>query len=93
MSNPILKQIEASDYIFDLAVDFDGGCPCADFRLKDSNGYVSARSRCWRVSDNDQDLYVWGEHPDLDTIAKALKESLDATEWHSPYTILMEEFL
>lgn len=88
----ILQQIEACNYAFDLAKDFHGACPCADFKLEDSDGQVSAHSRCWRVSESDQDLYVWGDHPGIDAIAKALKKVLDETEWYSTYTIRMEEF-
>lgn len=92
MSKTILQQIKASDYAFDLAHDFDGGCPCADFKLKDDKGTVQAHSRCWRVSDDVQDLYVWGDHPKLLSIAEVLKKSLDKTEWYNPYTIKLEEF-
>lgn len=88
----ILEQIKSTDYAFSLADDFEGACPCAEFKLTDDKGTVHAQSRCWRVSDNDQDLYVWGEHPEKEKIAKALKKSLDATEWYNPYTIIMEEF-
>lgn len=35
--------------------------------------------RAW--DKNDQMMYVWGEHPEKEKIAKALKKSLDATEW------------
>lgn len=92
MSKTILEQIEDSDYAFNLADDFEGACPCADFKLTDDRGTVYAHSRCWRVSDNAQDLYVWGEHPLTKSIARALKKSLDSTEWYNPYTIIFEEF-
>lgn len=88
----ILEKINAADYAFSMATDFSGACPCAYFRFKDKNGIVYAHSRCWRVSDNDQDLYVWGEHPDISKIARALKKSLDRTEWYGQYTIIYEEF-
>jgi len=88
----IWEQIEASDYGFELAKDFDGSCPCADFELRDDEGIFNAHSRCWRVSDNDQDLYVWGDHPRLKKLAEKLKDALDKTEWYNPYTIIYDDF-
>lgn len=88
----IVDQIKASDYAFNLATDYEGSCPCADFTLKDELGTVYARSRCWRVSNNTQDLYIWGEHPQIKEIAEALKHSLDETKWYNPYTIIYEKF-
>lgn len=88
----IIDTIKSTNYIFSLATDDDGSCPCADFSFKDDRGTVKAHSRCWRVSDNSQDLYVWGEHPNIKEIAQALKEALDKTEWYNPYTIIMEEW-
>lgn len=87
----ILEQIKKADYPFGLANDYEGSCPCAEFKLSDKDGKVYAQSRCWRVSDNAQDLYIWGEHPHKRKIANALKKALDATEWYNPYTIIMEE--
>lgn len=92
-SEGVLEQVKATDYAFNLAHDFDGACPCADFKLKDDNGTFYAHSRCWRVSEGaEQDLYVWGEHPDHSEIAEALKEKLDETEWYNSYKIIYEEF-
>lgn len=88
----IVEQIKASDYIFGLAIDYDGHCPCAEFKLTDERGTVYAHSRCWRVSKNDQDLYVWGDHPQLKTVARSLKKELDLTKWYNPYTIIYEEW-
>lgn len=84
--------INLCDYPFELADDYDGSCPCADFKFVDDKGTVEAHSRCWRVSDNEQDLYVWGDHPQIKTIAKALKKKLDKTKWYNPYTIIYEEW-
>ena len=88
----IIAKIESADYAFDLAHDYEGICPCADFKFTDDKGTVYAHSRCWRVSDNGQDLYVWGKHPRLKAIAKALKKQLDDTKWHSHYTIIYGDF-
>ena len=88
----ILEQINQSDYAFSLSKDYEGCCPCADFELKDADGVVYAHSRCWRGSDNAQDLYIWGDHKKIKLIAKALKKALDDTEWYNPYTIIYEEF-
>lgn len=92
MKDTILETIKSSEYIFQLAEDYEGFCPCADFIFTDDKGTVNAHSRCWRASNNDQDLYVWGNHPQLKTIAKALKKELDRTKWYNPYTIIYEEF-
>ena len=88
----IIAKIESADYAFDLAHDYEGICPCADFKFTDDKGTVYAHSRCWRVSDNGQDLYVWGKHPRLKAIAKALKKQLDDTKWYSHYTIIYGDF-
>lgn len=91
MSKSVEEQIGEAKSAFDLAEDFDGSCPCADFELSDPKGTVYAHSRCWRISKNDQDLYVWGNHPELKKIAKLLKAKLDDTEWYNPYTLIFEE--
>lgn len=95
MGKTILQQIKEVDYAFSLCGEnYEGHCPCAEFKLTDDKGTVHALSRCWRVSDSigdgKQDLYVWGDHPDLKSIAKALKKSLDKTEWYNPYKIIYE---
>ena len=93
MSNlSITEQLEQVDYIFELAEDYEGSCPCAEFYLKDDRGVIKAHTRCWRVSDNAQDLYVWGDHPKIKSISKKLKKALDETKWYNPYTIIYEEF-
>lgn len=89
----IKEQIKAVAWPFELASAYEGSCPCARFVLKDDEGTVYAHSRCWRVSDSDQDLYIWGKHPKIKSIAKALKKALDETKWYNPYTIKMEEFV
>lgn len=72
--------------------DSDGACPCFGGKRMEDGKTVNVRGRCWRVSDNDQDLYVWGDHLDLKAIAKETKRALDETGWHNPYTIIYEKF-
>lgn len=88
----IIEKIKASKWAFDLATDFGGACPCAYFKFTDDNGTVYAHSCCWRVSENGQDLYVWGEHKNIKSIAKALKKALDDTKWYQPYTIIFKDY-
>lgn len=92
MAREIKEQVESSDSVWSLADDYEGSCPCAYFELEDAEGKVFARSRCWRVSDNAQDLYVWGDHPDIKSVARLLKQKLDNTKWYSPYTVIFDKF-
>lgn len=73
----------------------DGGCPCFMGKRTEQGKTVHVMGRCWRVSDNInrnyQDLYVWGDHPQLKQIAKETKRALDAQEWYNPYTIIYED--
>lgn len=72
--------------------DYEGSCPCFHGSRKENGKTVNVAGRCWRVSDNAQDLYAWGDHPKLKTIAKTVKRALDAQEWYNHYTIIYEEF-
>lgn len=71
--------------------DNDGGCPCFSGVKTENGKTIGVMGRCWRVSNNDQDLYVWGDHPKLKQIAKSVKRALDAQEWYNPYTIIYED--
>jgi hypothetical protein len=71
----------------------DGGCPCFCGSIKIDGKMLYVNGKCWRVSDNDQDLYVWGEFTkkELREYAESIKKALDAQEWYNPYTIIYEE--
>ena len=85
-----LKEEHYGQKIYDP--DFEGTCPCADGDVIVDNYPVHFWSRCWRVSDNAQDLYVFTDHPKIKTIAKAVKKNLDAQEWYNPYTIITGKY-
>ena len=97
MMGEILDKVTALDgwgvqNLFDP--EGDGGCPCFSGKLTDNKKTVNAYGRCWRVSDSMesgfQDLYIWGDHPQLKTIGKAIKKQLDAQKWHNPYKLIFE---
>lgn len=69
--------------------EYDGGCPCFLGRKYVADGWVEVYGKCWRVSDNAQDLIVSGSlsESDLVPLGNAIKEKLDAQEWYSEYTI------
>lgn len=71
--------------------DYDGACPCfsGEFILDDE--HCEVWGRCWRVSDNSQDLHVMMPKE----VAKAIKRCLDAQKWYNKYTIIehSESFL
>ena len=73
--------------------DFEGACPCFSASKRVENTTVNVWGRCWRVSDNTQDLYVWGTlaKKDLIKIANALKKALDKQKWYNPYTIIYKD--
>ena len=71
--------------------EFWGSCPCACGSI-DVDGFpVSVWCRCWRVSENDQDLHIYTEHPKKNRIAYLLKKNLDAQEWYNPYTVIWDK--
>lgn len=92
MAVSILEQIKKCGWPFELAKDYDGHCPCADFIFRDDEGAVQMRSRCWRVSGAMQELHVWGKHTKIKEIARAMKRELDNTEWYGEYEIFYKEF-
>lgn len=87
----LLKILESERYAQHLG-DFDGSCPCGGASIKLPAGTVNFHARCWRVSENAQDLYVWGNHPKIEYWAEKIKENLDKQEWYNPYTIIYSKF-
>lgn len=86
-----LEKIEnygVQDY---LDHDFDGACPCFEAELEVDGHKVKIVGRCWRVSENDQDLIVETDHPAARQIAEAIKRPLDAQEWYSQYTVVLAD--
>ena len=73
-----------------LEKDYDGHCPCSSVELEIDGFKFGYRSRCWRVSENSQDLIIWGNHPDKVELAELVKKKLDEQEWYNPYTIIYE---
>jgi hypothetical protein len=70
--------------------DFEGSCPCFFGGAEVDGKTLNVVGRCWRVSDNIQDLHVWGDFTkkDLQEMAKAVKRSLDKQKWYNKYTII-----
>ena len=72
---------------------FDGSCPCFSGQKVVEGKKIGFTGRCWRVSKNDQDLYVWGEwdKKTLRKVAKEVKRALDNQKWYNPYSIIYKE--
>lgn len=89
-----LKNIESYDMFNFWDKYFDSSCPCFEGVKTVDNRKVYVKGRCWRVSSNDQDLYIWGDLPkeNLEAIAKEIKRALDETEWYNPYTVIFKDF-
>jgi hypothetical protein len=86
-----LKLIK-EQYPQSLDNEYDGGCPCSKWKGIIDGKEFGFKTRCWRVSDNLQDLYIWGDHPEIQELAKALKKQLDNQEWYNPYTIIYHKY-
>lgn len=73
--------------------NFNGACPCFNGEKTVDGKTIGFWGRCWRVSDNGQDLHVWGtiDLKNKRLIAKEVKRALDAQEWYMPYTIIFDE--
>ena len=81
-----------------LDKSYDGACPCF-WSTKIIDGYkVEIHGHCWRTCPDylegknyctNNGLHLKSKMPrkDLMKLAKALKKSLDAQEWYSPYQI------
>ena len=69
-----------------------GGCPCFNGTKIIDDEVLKVWGRCWRVSDNLQDLHIAGtlEEKDLQKIAKIIKRKLDRQKWYNPYTIIYD---
>lgn len=87
-----VKKLEGHEVFIFWDKDFEGGCPCFGGKRTENGKTINVHGRCWRVSKNLQDLYVWGNHPQLELIAQETKRALDETEWYNPCTIIYEEF-
>ena len=61
-----------------------GSCPCFDGRFIVDGKKCEVWGRCWRVSNNIQDLHILAPKE----IREAIKRCLDAQEWYNPYTII-----
>src|SRR6187549_3921204 len=59
---------------------FEGSCPCFSGKKVENGKAVNVVGRCWRTSVHGQDLYVWGDHPDLVAIGQSVKRALDAQD-------------
>ena len=88
-----LKEIE--DYGMQKFWDdtYDGACPCFSGEKTIDGKKVKVWGRCWRVSDNRQDLIMYAEDRKLlKVIAKEVKRALDAQKWYNPYTLIVKDF-
>ena len=70
--------------------EYSWHCPCSRAEMEVDGKSLGFASRCWRVSENDQDLYVWGEL--AEEFAPILKEKLDEQNWYNEYTVIFGEF-
>jgi hypothetical protein len=70
-----------------LSSDYDGACPCfwSDIELDDAK--FKCHGRCWRVSENGQDLHYSGDKE----IAEKVKEALDYQKWYQNYTLIKDD--
>lgn len=71
---------------------FEGLCPCFRGENTVEGKTIGFWGRCWRVSENEQDLHVFG---DMDMknkklIAKEVKRALDNQEWYNTYTLIFD---
>jgi len=68
----------------------EGGCPCFEGKVKLKEGTLHVWGRCWRVSENQQDLHVWGtlKRPQLEKVGKVVKRLLDKQKWYSSYKLI-----
>jgi len=67
--------------------NYDGGCPCFSGEFDVGGKKQEVWGRCWRVSDNTQDLHFFG---DIE-IGKAIKKCLDAQKWYNKYTLIIHD--
>ena len=86
-----IYKIKQMDYPQSLDKDYDGACPCFSVTKTIEGKRVHILGRCWRVSENMQDLYVWGNLPerDLRRVGRELKKQLDKQEWYNKYTVML----
>jgi hypothetical protein len=68
--------------------DYDGCCPCSSWEEIIDGKVFGFATRCWRVSEYDQDLYVWGDVENIEQLAIILKRKMDEQEWYNEYTII-----
>ena len=67
--------------------DYEGGCPCFGGKFIVDGKVNEVWGRCWRVSDNVQDLNFYGDIK----IGKAIKKCLDKQEWYNKYTLIIHK--
>lgn len=70
--------------LFDTA--FGGSCPCADGIFIVDGKKNRATSRCWRVSESNQDFHFYGDRE----IGKAIWHCLNKQRWYDRYTLIWE---
>ena len=66
---------------------YEGACPCFSGSINVDGKPFDVWGRCWRTSENLQDLHYFGDKE----IAEAVKRCLDAQEWYNPYTLIKSE--
>lgn len=87
-----LKVLEPYEVQSFLDAEYDGSCPCFEATKMIDGEALHIWGRCWRVSENAQDLYVFGtlDHAELEQVANVIKEKLDDQHWYNPYTIIYD---
>jgi len=72
---------------------YEGACPCFSGQKTVEGKTIGFWGRCWRVSEYQQDLHVFGTMTigDKKIIAKEVKRALDAQEWYSDYTLIFDK--
>ena len=82
-----LKQIE-TDGGFGLQAffesDYEGNCPCFSGKFEVDDKECEVWGKCWRVSENAQDLHILAPSD----VAKAIKRCLDKQKWYNKYTLI-----
>jgi hypothetical protein len=86
----LLKKLQTIENVGGFGVqalldkEADGGCPCFSAKMKVDGEPFEVWGRCWRVSENVQDLNYYGSKE----VAEAIKRCLDAQQWYNPYTLI-----
>ena len=95
--NKFLEEIKSIDYIFNLDKQFEGSCPCFDFKRKIDGFKLTVSGHCWRTDRGKVEcpysgVHLWSDMPlaDLKKIGKALGKRLDEADWYGHWEVVYE---